>query len=392
MQSRRQTSASKKRRGFTLIELLVVISIIATLMSLILPAIQSAREAGRRTQCLNNIRNVTLAAVTYASSNKSRLPALGYYPLNTAQDRHITGRSLFVDLLPFLDQQGTYDRWNKDSSYSFGSNATLAQALYVEAFACPNDESAFATKGGLSYVANGGFGTPVTNNTTDNRCTNTVNNMGHHFLAEGLSWNGDSNVNSFADVTPPGVGATPVAASSDPLDSAVTQSTGVFWAEFEGVPGTRNGSATLGKMYDGTSNTLMFGENINAVGSGISNTNNWANPAVRSCAFILPMNVTSSNNSGADALNNPVDPANNVVVRSNANDPWINQMKNGPDGGRPYLNSNHPGIVVVSMCDGGARTLSEDINKTIYCQLMTPGATRLRNGLAGVEDPLSGDF
>ena len=62
MQSRRHTAASKKtRRGFTLIELLVVISIIATLMSLILPAIQNAREAGRRTQCLNNIRNALAA-------------------------------------------------------------------------------------------------------------------------------------------------------------------------------------------------------------------------------------------------------------------------------------------------------------------------------------------
>ena len=69
MQSRRHTAASRKtRRGFTLIELLVVISIIATLMSLILPAIQNAREAGRRTQCLNNIRNVTVACLNFASS------------------------------------------------------------------------------------------------------------------------------------------------------------------------------------------------------------------------------------------------------------------------------------------------------------------------------------
>ncbi|MCP4513457.1 MAG: type II secretion system protein, partial [Fuerstiella sp.] len=79
-----QLAATGGRRGFTLIELLVVISIIATLMSLILPAIQNAREAGRRTQCLNNIRNVTLAALNFATSNKSRLPALGYFPANPA--------------------------------------------------------------------------------------------------------------------------------------------------------------------------------------------------------------------------------------------------------------------------------------------------------------------
>jgi len=66
----------KSRRGFTLIELLVVISIIAVLASLIAPAVQSARRAARKVQCLSNMRNVGLAMQNFASSNNGSLPAL----------------------------------------------------------------------------------------------------------------------------------------------------------------------------------------------------------------------------------------------------------------------------------------------------------------------------
>ena len=77
MQSHRPVAlrASRTRRGFTLIELLVVISIIATLAALLLPAVQQARETARRTQCLNNIRNVALAAQQFATARGGSLPS-----------------------------------------------------------------------------------------------------------------------------------------------------------------------------------------------------------------------------------------------------------------------------------------------------------------------------
>ena len=217
MQSRRFTAASpKKRRGFTLIELLVVISIIATLMSLILPAIQNAREAGRRTQCLNNLRNVTVAALNFASSNKSRLPALAYFPapqVGTAPPVRILGRSWAVEMLPYMDQQGTYDRWNKDAPFNINSaasqNLTLASTLYIEAFACPNDESAYVTPGGLSYVANTGFGDGVLIANFDTSTMGPA--VQHSFTVESMDWDGDGNLNDWA------------ASTVDPEDQKINQ-------------------------------------------------------------------------------------------------------------------------------------------------------------------------
>ncbi|MDG2127668.1 MAG: DUF1559 domain-containing protein [Fuerstiella sp.] len=373
MQSRRHTAASRKaRRGFTLIELLVVISIIATLMSLILPAIQNAREAGRRTQCLNNIRNVTLAALNFATSNKSRLPALGYFPANPASSGRINGRSWAVELLPFLDQQGTYDRWNKDVPFddtSASANRRLAEDLYVEAFACPNDESAFVTPGGLSYVANAGFGDAVI-------IANDGGAVQHSFLQEQFDWDGDSIVNDLS--------ASPVVNDAD--DTKITKATGVFWAEFEGVAQTRNASASIGKIYDGSGNTFMFGENINALGSST-----WADPRTRAVGFMFPLDTASV---GPGTM---IDPTGAIATNGGgvALPAYPNEAKTGPDGNAPYLNSNHPGIVVVSMCDGAARTISENLDERVYLQLMTPDGTRLRTipspNTFLSENPLSAD-
>src|SRR5438874_6402999 len=100
---------TENRAGFTLIELLVVISIIAVLMSLILPAVQSAREAARRTECLNHLRNLALAINNFASGQSGRLPRLSCgdprYNLKNGFDDY----PWTVSLLPYLDRMDLYE-------------------------------------------------------------------------------------------------------------------------------------------------------------------------------------------------------------------------------------------------------------------------------------------
>ena len=99
------------RRGFTLIELLVVIAIIAVLIALLLPAVQAAREAARRIQCTNNLKQLGLAAMNYESSN-GWLPPGSYAAVRDHDGKIQPGVGVFVRVLPFVEGQATFNAAN----------------------------------------------------------------------------------------------------------------------------------------------------------------------------------------------------------------------------------------------------------------------------------------
>ena len=134
-------------RGFTLIELLVVISIIAILIALLLPAVQAAREAARRAQCTNNLKQIALAAHNYESAN-------GTFPMGTpvrvatyslgwiqAGDYDL-GHSLFVAILPQMEQSTLYNAVNFSLNITVPENMTITRTQ-INALLCPSDSTAW---------------------------------------------------------------------------------------------------------------------------------------------------------------------------------------------------------------------------------------------------------
>jgi prepilin-type N-terminal cleavage/methylation domain-containing protein/prepilin-type processing-associated H-X9-DG protein len=116
----------KSTGGFTLVELLVVITIIGILIALLLPAVQAAREAARRSQCVNNLKQVGVALHNYLSAHKVFCAAsTGTYVAGawTSQTQwsNLTWMSGWVSLLPFYEQVGLYDQWTSDQTDGSGN-------------------------------------------------------------------------------------------------------------------------------------------------------------------------------------------------------------------------------------------------------------------------------
>ena len=383
----RVTKQKAARGGFTLIELLVVISIIATLAALILPGVQNAREAARRTQCLNNMRNINTAIATYTTSNRGNLPPLvGGVDLNSLQTGTGGADQRFAPwtyhLLPFLDQQGLYDRL-QDTTLGTQSADTLASTV-IEVFNCP-DNPAEESPGNLTYVANAGY-------------------------MLGDTWGGIP-----APVAPGGVGqgnAQHIVGAIDFPESAddgrAMHATGAFWPSDSPDSGSAlnpSGLRTTGdgiSRGDGTTQTLLLSENLNTRPyNTTTNQGGWTSDMVGDIAFTVAVSGSAgvandnSTNGGVGSsgggetraliIGDPLDLDNSggEGLRDSAINANLGTAVNGTS---PRPSSLHPNIVNVMYADGHGGTLNQNIDASVYVRLVSQNGNRFGQGILSDSD------
>ncbi|MEI8374659.1 MAG: DUF1559 domain-containing protein [Planctomycetota bacterium] len=236
-----------KKRGFTLVELLVVIAIIGTLAALLLPAVQKAREAGRRTTCTNNMKQIGLAILNFESIHKA-LPTGGEGTVFTSGGSGTTvfsRHSLFTYLLPFVEKSEVYDQMDLSKGYRDSFQNVSASSNWIQTYICPSNpfqsykdtaglkdpallaDTTWGNKlgsawGGLDYFAT--VYTDISDGTMPDGTPNTVlagNRDAAHSRADGALTVIDGKIGSAASDAGPSCVSVPISAILDGTSNTI---------------------------------------------------------------------------------------------------------------------------------------------------------------------------
>jgi prepilin-type N-terminal cleavage/methylation domain-containing protein len=160
-QEHRDLPVPAEPRGFTLVELLVVIAIVATLIGLLLPAVQGAREAARRTACATNARQLALAVLNFESAKRHFPPSMIHKPGTTFTSNNGSW-SVHGRIMPYIEEGASAVKVNMEQAWDDGfttgtpdptKNWATVRQLRITTFACPSDANNVSrTKSGVTYV------------------------------------------------------------------------------------------------------------------------------------------------------------------------------------------------------------------------------------------------
>ncbi len=309
----RPRSRSRSRCAFTLVELLVVIAIIGVLVSLLLPAVQAAREAARRMQCTNNLKQIGIAVHNFHDTNNRLAPGF-MGPNRDMSSGFITDdpyTSALTLMLPFMEQQPVYDQiepvcvnmnlyavsGSPDYNWSSNAGAYAMSSTVIPSFKCPSSSMDGSTGPETLF---GTWSVPAS----------TVTAASQDRWSWGIATVNNRGITNYF----------PVEGANGPHPSAKL---------YEGAFVNRNYKRTLASITDGTSNTLAFGENI------YFNTNT-TSPTMAVAAGNIPWISGSVFNTNWGLSTKPVR--------------------------RPCFSSLHSGVVNFALCDGSVRSISKTVD------------------------------
>ena len=331
----------RRSKAFTLVELLVVIAIIGILVAMLLPAVQQVREAARRTQCANNLRQCTLACLLYESAN-SRFPpgqnensnggSRTSSPVVPRKNSVKSGRRIAWGffLMPFIEQQNLYDQFtlpnntdgfDKNWFNSVGPDGTPLVSTIIPAYICPSDAS-----------PDGEFNRFWTHEAT-NAIGDSLHSKANYTVCFGASNQGTYGF--YADLN-----------KSDTDDN-------MEWGIF-GV----NSRTKFEDIGDGTSNVIAMGERASRteVESGVDPKNSTANAYG---AIWSGRTVSGHLGTGSGVLS--VASSIGVIVSRNKASAALDYGVNGLRPAAGLTSSFHTGGVNVGLADGSVHFLSDDL-------------------------------